>query len=347
MHSKIPFSTFSIITFLLSTFSLQSQDITGSWNGALDIQGIQLRIVLHVEQERDHYKGSLDSPDQAAFGIEVDTVTFHEGQLVFEIQNLGARYEGKLENGQIIGIFSQAGMNLPLTLSREEITPQEKPQRPQEPKAPFPYTSEEHVIPSLKDTTVQLAGTLLIPNSNDQNTLAIMISGSGPQNRDEELLGHKPFLVMADYLCRKGISVFRYDDRGVGESKGDFTSATSADFADDAEAIMEYFQSQKRYMQAKIGFIGHSEGGMIAPVIAARNENTDYIVLLAGPGTTLDTLLKTQSRLISEAEGLPKESVELNQKILAKTIAVIQNEQDLNDDELGLKIKKRIRVHFI
>ena len=180
----------------------------------------------------------------------------------------------------------QSGLTLPLELTR--VDGEVALSRPQEPKPPYPYRVEEVTFENTK-AGLTLAGTLTLPEKGDHYPVVVLISGSGPQNRDEEMLGHKPFLVLADYLTRQGIGVLRFDDRGVGQSTGNFETATTLDFADDVEAAVRFLKNDRNVRN--IGLIGHSEGGMVAPLVASRSGDVSFIVLLAGPGLRGDLSL--------------------------------------------------------
>mgnify|MGYP003645058677 CR=1 FL=1 len=302
--------TFSL--FLLAFFfTLVSfaQDITGQWNGALKVQGIQLRLVFNITKTETGYSATMDSPDQGVFGIPATAASFDEGKLKVSITNANIKYEGTLGDDKIIiGVFNQGGQSFPMNLSRDEIAKLGS-NRPQEPKKPFPYRSED-VIFENKQAEILLAGTLTMPEKEGTYPAVVLISGSGPQNRDAELMGHKPFLVLSDYLTKKGIAVLRFDDRGTAASTGNFASATSVDFATDVASAVQYLQSRPEIDKSKIGLIGHSEGGIIAPMVAGGSDDIDFLVLLAGTGIRGDKLLLAQQRLIGEAsrvEGRPEE----------------------------------------
>ncbi|PZX59628.1 hypothetical protein LV84_00836 [Algoriphagus ratkowskyi] len=302
--------TFSLlfISFLLSIFSF-AQDITGQWNGALKVQSIQLRLVFNVTKTENGYRATMDSPDQGAFGIPVTATSFENNKLKIVITNANILYEGTLgDDNIIIGVFNQGGQSFPMNLSREEIV-KAGSNRPQEPKRPFSYRSED-VIFENKQAEILLAGTLTMPEKEGTYPAVVLISGSGPQNRDEELFGHKPFLVLSDYLTKNGIAVLRYDDRGTAASTGDFGSATSVDFATDVASAVQYLQSRPEIDKSKIGLIGHSEGGIIAPMVAGDSDDIDFLVLLAGTGIRGDKLLLAQQRLIGEASGISPNQLE-------------------------------------
>jgi uncharacterized protein len=207
--------------------------------------------------------------------------------------------------------------------------------RPQEPKEPFDYTSEDITFTNYTADSIQLAGTLTLPKNIKNPPVAILISGSGAQNRNEELMGHKPFLVIADYLTKNGFAVLRYDDRGVGESKGNFQTATTFDFASDVEAAIHYLKSRKDVNTAKIGLIGHSEGGLIAPMVASKNKDVAFIVLLAGPGVNGADILITQTRKAGELAGTPTGFIDENEKLASIIYEIIRT----NTDEELIKTK--------
>ncbi|MDW3648418.1 MAG: alpha/beta fold hydrolase [Bacteroidia bacterium] len=332
----------SIISFILSTFGM-AQDISGSWNGALSVQGTTLRVVFHIEKDGSTYSSKMDSPDQGAFGIPTGTTTFEEGKLSISAPSLGMSYEGTLsESGdKIEGSFKQAGMDLPLELGREEVkVEKKKPEpRPQDPQD-FPYEQEE-VKFTVNEGGHEMAGTLTYPSDGKFEQVVVLISGSGPQNRNEELgpMNHRPFLVLSDHLTRKGIAVLRYDDRGVAESGGDFKSATSMDFAHDASAAVAYLKGRNDMKGKKIGLMGHSEGGMIAPIVASKNKSVDFIALLAGPGINIPELMLMQSDLINKASGAPDEVRESNNKVLKEIYALMNANQKADGDELKEKME--------
>ena len=325
-----------IIFFLLGwSCSAITQSITGTWTGTLDVQGTQLRIVFHVEKTTDGFKTLMDSPDQGAKGIPTDKTTFEENILIVEASALGMKYKGTYSQAEerITGTFQQGPASLPLNLSKEEVKV-EKKTRPQDPQD-FPYIQENVQFENTVDG-VTLAGTLSLPKGQSPSKVVVLISGSGPQNRDEEVasFNHRPFLVLSDYLTRQGIGVLRYDDRGINESTGDFASATTADFSKDTEAAVHYLKARKDLQNTQIGLIGHSEGGMIAPMVAARNKAVDFIVLLAGPGIPIDELMLTQARKVSQASGVPEPIIEANGKVLKNAYTYIKDNPHKEKDDL-------------
>lgn len=327
-----------LLLFAISTaFVLCGQDITGQWNGVLKVQGIQLRIVFHINKSENGFSGTMDSPDQGAFGIPLTSAAFENPTVKLAVSNAGIEYEGTLEKeSNITGNFRQAGQSFPMNLSRE-IIEKEKLIRPQEPTKPYPYYSEEVTFEN-KTNGIVLAGTLTIPEKEGRFPAVVLISGSGPQNRDEELLGHKPFLVLADHLTKNGIAVLRYDDRGIGASKGDFKTATSADFATDAEAAMEYLQTRKEINKKKIGLMGHSEGGIIAPMVAGKPNGVSFIVLLAGTGIPGDQIMLLQQELIGRASGMSETDLQKAHKANKAAFDMVAKSTDPETLKKDLKI---------
>jgi uncharacterized protein len=322
---------------LLIANTLFAQNIIGQWNGILKVQGTQLRIVFNISKAENGYTSTMDSPDQGAKGIPVTSTSFESTTLKLVASNLGIEYQGTLGTDNIIvGNFKQAGMSFPLNLSKG-TTEAQKPVRPQEPKKPYPYSDEEVTFENTK-AGIKLAGTLTLPSKNGNFPAVILISGSGAQNRNEEIMGHKPFLVLSDFLTRNGIAVLRFDDRGTASSTGDFKTATSVDFASDVEAGLAYLQTRKEIDQKKIGLIGHSEGGIIAPMVASNSKDISFIVLLAGTGIPGDRLLLLQEELIFKASGMNDSKLQSIKRInslvfelVKKSNSVDQLTADLTD----------------
>ena len=298
----------TIITILLTlvalTGSAQVQPTTallGSWSGKLKIGSMSLTIVLHLEQADGYVKASLDSPDQGAKGISVFKEYLSDDSVAVKVESLDVTYRAKLKDGKLDGKFTQRGFTFPLVMTKG--VPEVK--RPQMPQPPFPYETEEVTFKNEIDGAT-LAGTLTwpvdyIPKSKKKPMVVLFVSGSGQQNRDEELFEHKPFLVIADYLARHGIATLRYDDRATGQSVGgDVKNATSEDFARDAAAGIRFLRSKGAF--SKVGILGHSEGGLIAFMLGGQKK-TDFIVSLAGPGVQGDTLLTTQGNRIMLLSG--------------------------------------------
>jgi pimeloyl-ACP methyl ester carboxylesterase len=278
-------------------------DPVGTWEGALNLEVMKLRLVFRIEKGTDgKLTGLMDSVDQGAKDVELKTPTIEDGQLKLELKEQPAEFLGKpSDDGQTItGKWKQGGQELDLVLKR--VAKPTELKRPQNPTKPYPYHEEEVTVENTAAKDVILAGTLTIPEGDGPFPAVVLITGSGPQDRDESIMGHKPFLVLADHLTRKGVAVLRWDDRGVGKSKGSQKGATSADFAGDAYACVKVLQSRKEIDNKRIGLAGHSEGGLIAPIVAAEHpDEIGFIILLAGTGLPGDQVLKDQSAALIKA----------------------------------------------
>jgi len=287
-----------------------TEAIVGDWLGALTIGGgIKLRVVFHITRAAGGISATMDSPDQGVSGLPVSSAQITGKAVKLESAVAHGKFEGKIsEDGNSMdGTWKQGPGSFPLLLKRvTDSSTLKPPARPQEPRKPYPYR-EEDVGYENKAAGNTLAGTLTIPTGKGPFPAVVLIPGSGPHDRDETIMGHKPFLVLADYLTRKGIAVLRYDDRGVGKSTGNLAGATSADLAGDAEAAFAYLKGRPEVDARRIGLIGHSEGGIIAPMIAARNHDVNFVVTLAGSGVPGDKVLVSQAQLVAEAGGMNQE----------------------------------------
>ena len=277
--------------------------LLGAWSGKLKVGAMSLTLVLHLEQEDGYVKVSLDSPDQGAKGIPAFKEYLSDDSLAVKVEAIGMTYRARLNEGKLDGIFSQNGFSTKLVLIKGVA----EVKRPQMPKSPYPYTTEEVTFRNEKDGAT-LAGTLTWPVGYDKDTnkkpaVVLFVSGSGQQNRDEEVFDHKPFLVIADYLAQQGIATLRYDDRATGKSVGgEVRNATTEDFSRDAAAGIDFLRSNKAF--SKVGILGHSEGGSIAFMLGTQKK-VDFIVSLAGPGVRGDTLLAAQGNRILALSGQP------------------------------------------
>ena len=311
---------------VIANFTINAQDITGLWSGVLKVQGVQLRLVFNISKTENGYSSTMDSPDQGAKGIPVTSTRFENSKLRLEITNAKIEYSGELKENEIIGTFRQNGQEFPVNLLRGTIR-KEIMKRPQEPVKPYNYYTEEITFKNLK-ANIALSGTLSLPKTGDDFPVVILISGSGPQDRDEALFGHKPFLVISDYFTNHGIAVLRYDDRGVGQSEGDFKMATSANFATDVESAIAYLKTRKEVNKNKIGLVGHSEGGLIAPIVASQSKDVSFIVLLAGTGLRGDKVLLFQQELIAKASGISALEMDKSKQINAKLFEMVIKSDD-------------------
>jgi uncharacterized protein len=304
------------------------QNLEGTWEGAMDVGAMKLRMALKVTKAADGaLAAKLDSLDQGANDLQVDAISLRDGAVHFEMKRLQVVFDGTLnkENSEIAGHFKQGGATYQLTLKR--VAKPTTLNRPQEPKPPFPYDEEEVSYENKRDG-VKLAGTLTLPRGKASSPAVILITGSGPQNRNEELLGHKPFLVLADYLTRRGVAVLRVDDRGVGGSTGAVPNSTSENFAADALAGIEFLKGHKGIDVKRIGLIGHSEGGLIAPLVASQSDDVAFIVLLAGPGLPGEDILLAQGALILKASGAGPEALAKQRATQEMMFAVLKQEKD-------------------
>lgn len=295
----------TIITACIALSMQAQQALVGTWTGKLNVGPASLSLVLNITQEQGTINCTLDSPDQSAKGIKTSVGYCKDDSISVAVPMIGASYSGRCIGNELKGTFTQMGHTFELNFKRGE----EVIKRPQTPVAPFPYTTQEVTFSNEKDS-VTLAGTLTLPvgydhASNGSVPLVIMVSGSGLQNRDEEIFEHKPFLVAADYLARNGIASLRYDDRGFGKSTGkNVANATTEDFARDAQAAYDYIKSLSLNKVGKVGIWGHSEGGDIAFMLGARGK-ADFIVSLAGVGVRCDTALTAQANRLMQLNGMP------------------------------------------
>lgn len=299
------FRRFSLIVLLAAaTQGAWATDITGAWSGALDTGMGKLRLVFHITDTANGLTATMDSVDQGANGIPVAGVTRNGSSIRFDVAAIGGTYEAKVsEDGQRMdGTWSQGGHSLPLALERVKNTSELQPKRPQEPKPPFPYTVRD-VRYDNKDAGLTLAATLTLPRGDGPFPAVVLISGSGPHDRDETVMGHKPFLVLSDFLTRHGIATLRADKRGIGQSGGTYATATTFDFASDAAAGLAFLKGVPQIDPHRIGLIGHSEGAEIAPIVAAHHPGVAFIVLMAGSGVPGDEIIVEQTRLIARANG--------------------------------------------
>jgi uncharacterized protein len=330
-------------------------DIDGAWLGSLDAGAMKLRILFHITNTEDGLAATLDSPDQGKNGIPVTSVTRNGTSLKLEVKSIAGSFEGKIspDLSAVEGTWTQMGNSLPLTLKRVKDASELERRRPQNPVKPYPY-KEEEVSFDNKAAGITLAATLTSPRGTGPFPAVLLIAGSGPHDRDESIMGHKPFLVLADYLTRKGIVVLRADKRGCAKSTGNYAAATMVDFAADADSGVAYLKTRSEVDPNRIGLIGHSEGGIVGPVAAAQNPDVAFIVMMAGPGVRGDEIVVAQGILISEAAGTSHEEAEKNASMQREVLTLVENEKDdavlekelheklsgkLTDAQLGAQIK--------
>lgn len=287
----------TIITCLCSN----AQTLEGKWKGTLLAGTQKLTLVINIDQAGK--KVTMDVVEQGANKLPMTVGWLSEDSINASIPQLALSYEGKLKGNTLDGTFRQRTFTTSLSFAKGEPTYN----RPQEPQAPAPYQTEEITFAN-EDITATLSGTLTYPTNYQEGkgTVVLMVTGSGPQNRDEEMFHHKPFLVIADHLARHGIASLRYDDRGTAKSTGDFKTATTTDFASDARAGISWLRKSGKF--AKVGMLGHSEGGLIGYMLGSKGE-TDFIVSLAGPACRIDTMMMLQLNALAHAQGSPKDIV--------------------------------------
>lgn len=305
--------------------------VLGTWKGSISAQGQRLEMYFTIQEVDGILTAYMSVPSQGVKGMLLEKASFDGFNLILEHSPIQMKYSGKLIMGTFTGTFSQYGMEFPMALTKGEI-PIAK--RPQEPQRPYPYIEREVVFSNDK-AGIRLAGTLTLPFGNGPFPGVVLVSGSGYQNRDEELMEHKPFLVIADALTKRGIAVLRYDDRGVGESEGITQGNTTEDLSWDAQAALHYLKSCPEISSA--GIAGHSEGGAIAFIVAARDHECDFVISLAGPGMRGDKVLLTQQKAIYTASGIPTQQVEqivTGNKILFDMVLASES----NDEALRAKI---------
>lgn len=298
-----------VLMFLSTLFS--AQKIVGNWEGNLKTPSFELPIIIHILKGENGYQSTFDSPKQGAKDIPFNKTNFNDGKLHLEHSSLHISYDGILKNDEIIGTFQQNGMRFPMNL--KPLKKEFNFHRPQTPKPPFDYHSQEVSFKNKTEGNL-LAGTLVTPKNttNKDFPIVVMITGSGKQDRNETLFQHQPFWVIADYLAQKGIGSLRLDDRGVGKSEKGKDGATSTDFAGDIASAVDFLNQQKF---TNIGLLGHSEGGMIAPMVALQNKNVKFQILLAAPGIPIKELMLIQNEKMASLNGVPPSTIAENKLI--------------------------------
>ncbi|MBI3208211.1 MAG: alpha/beta fold hydrolase, partial [Candidatus Solibacter usitatus] len=318
----------TLLVLLTASVCAHAADLAGKWLGTLKAGPAELRIAFQLEKTPGgEYKGTMDSLDQGVRGIVLDKITVEGNSMRLEIPAAKGSYEGKLNaaGNELDGTWTQGPASLRMLMKR--VTELPKVNRPQTPKKPYPY-QEIEVVYENKAQNVKLAGTLTTPRDVKSAPAVLLITGSGQQDRDETIFEHKPFLVIADYLTRRGIAVLRVDDRGIGGSTGDPATSTSLDFATDVMAGIEFLKSRPEIDAKRIGLIGHSEGGLIAPIVASRTKDVAFLILLAGPGVNGREVLREQAALIIRAMGGGDDAIAENRKVQQKIFEVLSREPD-------------------
>ncbi|HEY0783289.1 MAG TPA: alpha/beta fold hydrolase [Thermoanaerobaculia bacterium] len=299
----------------------------GHWEGAITLPPGDLQVLVDLVHDAAGWSGTIDIPMQSAKGLPLEDVTVQDGKVRFKIRGIPGEptFDGTLTASgkpEIAGNFTQGGATLPFHLGRDAVA---MPVRRQQPKPPFPYTSEEVTY---TNGDVKLAGTLTLPPGDGPFPAVVLITGSGAQDRDETILGHKPFLILADHLSRHGIAVLRADDRGVGGSTGSVSKSTTADFAADAMAGLHLLSQHPKIAKDRIGLLGHSEGAVAAPLAASRSRDVAFVVMLAGTGVPGPDVLLLQIERISRADGATEESIKKELAATKRTIDAVLGEKD-------------------
>jgi len=298
----------------------------GAWQGVLAAGAVRLRLVVTLKRVGAGWTGTLVSLDQSAAEIPIDSVNVDGDRLRLASPKIGATYEARLAGDKLTGTFTQNGAVLPLDLERTTKPPVAKP-RPQDPSRPFPYEEIDLRVEN-PSAGLTLACTLTEPRGKGPFAAVVLFTGSGPQDRNESLMGHKPFLVLADAITRKGVAVLRCDDRGVGKSTGTFASATTQDFAGDALAEVAALRARPEIARAHVGVAGHSEGANVAAIAAARSKDVAFIVLLAGTALPGDQILDLQRGWLEKHTGASDAQVAESKAIWDRAFAIIKAEKD-------------------
>ena len=325
------------ITFITSIINAYSQDLSGDWSGIAKRGEKEITFVFNIKHEDSKYLTTMSVPTFRVSGIKPSTTTFTNGKLEIDGSNVGMNYVGVFnkEKQQFEGTYKEGGVELVLNLKRGAVKIADS-KRPQEPVKPYPYY-EEDVVFQNTEAKIELAGTLTLPTKNGKFPVAILISGSGPQDRDESFMGHKPFLVLSDHLTKQGIGVLRFDDRGNGESTGDFGNATTEDFSKDVLSAITYLKTRNDVDVKRIGLIGHSEGGIIAPLVANNSKDVAFMVLLASTGISGAELSVMQSKTLRQFPVKDEVGYEKNTR---KAIAIVTSNKS------DLEIEKELTTHY-
>lgn len=316
-----------LIAFLVAAIPVFSQNaFEGIWEGKIN-SGIDLRVIFLLEKDAGNgFIATMDLPDNGIKGIISKDVVVDKDSLVINIKEFHGTYSGKLiDQNTIAGNWKQGST---VALQLYKIEKRQKLYRPQTPMPPFSYKSE-NVLYSNENNSIRYGATITMPFGEGPFPAVVLITGSGQQNRDEEIAEHKPFAVIADFLTRNGFAVLRVDDRGMGQTTGDVFSATTLDFANDINTALNYLLSRNEIDKGRLGLIGHSEGGMIAPMLASKRKDISAIVLLAAPGRNNMDLLIEQNEAIQKANGIPETYVKEYIDLYSSLLLLIRNTTDM------------------
>jgi pimeloyl-ACP methyl ester carboxylesterase len=318
--------------------------LEGAWQGTLSVGAVRLRLVIKIKHDGARkgpgaeWTATLDSIDQGARDIPIDAVTVEGDRLKLALAKIGASYDARLEGQRLVGTFKQNGAVLPLDLEKTASPSVIKP-RPQEPRRPFPYKEIALTVDNAAGGNT-LGCTLTEPRQKGPFAAVVLFTGSGPQDRDESLMGHKPFLVLSDAITRQGVAVLRCDDRGVGKSTGTFANATTLDFAGDALAEVAALRARPEIARAHVGVAGHSEGAAVAAIAAGRSKDVAFIVLLAGTALPGGEILDLQRAWLEKQDGLTEASIADSRANWHRAYAIIKAEKD------DAAARKKLRVLY-
>jgi fermentation-respiration switch protein FrsA (DUF1100 family) len=340
MFTKQLAASITLLLLVANAYS-QQRDLSVYWIGKIDLPTVKLTLSFDfTATSNGEYNIQLSIPEQEAKNIPCQWIKTTTDSLVFTCDTLQRTFYGRFINDSTItGEWKRNRVSIPVTIKKS--TQPARLHRPQTPRPPFPYLSEEvtYLNPA---SGLQLAGTLTLPKGSDPCAAVVLITGSGAQDRDQSIFQHKTFMVIADYLARTGVATLRIDDRGVGGSEGNIVTATSADFADDVLTGVNYLKNRKEIHPAKIGLIGHSEGGLIAPIAATKSESVSFIILLAGPGMPGEQILYEQNDLALKAAGMSEMVIQQNLAVQKNIFEVLKNQRDsaLAHRDLQLKLSQ-------
>lgn len=334
---------------MMIAFNVKSQQadtlLLGNWKGNLVVSGQSLIIEMKFQKQNDQFIASLSVPQQMLKSLKANQVSFKENKLLVSYSDISSKYEATLKSDSLIGIWEQSGYKLNLNLGKMPFVPESQKidssmfgPKTQLVQAPFSYSSKNVVFENTS-AKIKLAGTLTLPEGKGPFPAVVLVSGSGPQNRNSEIFGHKPFEVIAHYLSSNGVAVLRYDDRGINDSEGVFGTATTFDFASDAAAAIQFLAKQKRINKKKVGIAGHSEGGIIASILSKEAPRLpDFAILLAGPSLKMDSLLLLQARLVGASEGVSE--LMLNLQVNTNRAAFAAMQENLPDSILNKRLEE-------
>lgn len=320
------------IVFLTSNLISYSQKSENIYlKGTIEADPDFIEVIIIVDNSDTIPEASIFIPGQFLYDMKANKTEIISDSLYIKFKRMGSEYHGIWNTDSMFyqGYWKQAGKEFPTNLKTIDKSETANFQRPQTPEPPFNYVIRDYKVENKKGNSV-LAGTLTIPDTTGVYPLVILVSGSGAQDRNEEIAGHKPFLILADYLTNNGIAVFRYDDRGFAESTGDIMNSTTYDFMTDVLAIAKFFESNPNIDNSRIGLSGHSEGGIIAMMLAAKYpKNVDFIISMAGPGVDSKSLLVKQIEDIHRANGMDEQSIEILHSMQVKLMNVPEESKGL------------------